>query len=557
MGGLSPELEGKVYPKGREALDPGEDPEGFILTEEERATFYREQGRQEALQAAQDTARAEARSAAKQGLTEVLEGRKSQINAFKSFLGSLEDLVQGSDTGTAPEGRTEVVLKLHRVMDNGGPRPVMAFQKQWIFDAPEALTLGDPDFEGRTMAWAKETGRFGKFQWRIMGWAAGENTLDTTYAVTVEEPEGYKPPAVPRLPEPDPTPMLPADPLEGLRNGLGIVAEVQKVLGMGGSKGNGDAEKVARMTGELEGRRAAEEEHRRRVQELEDRHRKALAEVEAAAYKRGQEEGDRKARWELEDQLRDLRWKMRQEDGPDMLDKIVSFAGGPEGVSSLLSAVVGAMNRGNAAKAAPGKPAPRPALQTAPNAAPNPTPRPAPRPVTAQAPPAAPAEGAEPSRAEHLQAMADLGEALAVLEAFEEQQPGQDPKIPEAINLLNQVEEAGRMEGSLSAWWKAYRERFAPMVAHILSSQEEPGPQAPEEEGTMDMNGLKALLIRRLDEGAETDAIIAEARAVLTPEQQAEWLPMLKAMPRIFLGRLLGVPHHQARLAALVEALPD
>lgn len=549
MGGLSPELEGKVYPKGREALNPGEDPEGFILTEEERATLYREQGRQEALQAAQDTARAEARSAAKQGLTEVLEGRKSQINAFKSFLGSLEDLVQGTDTETAPEGRTEVVLKLHRVMDNGGPRPVMAFQKQWIFDAPEALKLGDPDFEGRTMAWAKETGRFGKFQWRIMGWAAGENTLDTTYAVTVEEPEGYKPPAVPRLPEPDPTPALPVDPLEGLRSGLGIVAEVQKVLGMGGTKGNGDAEKVARMAGEMEGRRAAEEEHRRRVQELEDRHRKALAEGEAAAYKRGQEDGDRKARWELEDQLRDLRWKMRQEDGPDMLDKIVSFAGGPEGVSSLLGAVVGALNRGNAAKATPGKPAPRPAIQAASKPELQPAPQPAPKVAAPRA--------EEPSRAEHLQAMSDLAEALAVLEAFEEQQPGQNPKIPEAIALLNEVEEAGRMEGSLAGWWKAWRERFAPMVAHILASAEEPGEQPQEDGPVQDMNQLKALLIRRLDEGAETDAIIAEARAVLTPEQQAEWLPMLKAMPRIFLGRLLGVPHHQARLAALVEALPD
>jgi hypothetical protein len=149
--------------------------------------------------------------------------------------------------------------------------------------------------------------------------------------------------------------------------------------------------------------------------------------------------------------------------------------------------------------------------------------------------------------------MQSLSEALALLEAYEEENPGQNPDIGKAITTLNQVEEAGRQDGSLASWWKGWREHFGPMVEHILTTAET--PEQSEEPMAADLNSLKTLLIRRLDEGAPDEAIIAEARATLTPEQQAEWFPMMKAFPRMFLGRLLGAPHHQERLAQLVDTL--
>lgn len=532
MGGLSPETKAAVFPRGPEGITPGEG--DFLLSEDERATLYLEQGRQEALKVAQETARAEGRAAAQKGIAEALDGRKDQINAFKSFLGSLQDLVQGAESeGAAPDGRTEVVLKLHRVVDNGGPRPGMVFQKQWVFSAEDALSLGDPDFEGRTMAWAKETGRFGKFQWRIMGWAAGENTLDTTYSVMVEEPEGYKPPAIPKQPEPEPAP-APADPLTKFREGLTLVEEVQRV--MGGSKGQSSAASdVARMAGEMDGRRKAEEEARARFQTMEDRHRKELEERDAAAYKRGHEDGDRKARWELEDQIRELKWKMRQEEGPDMLDKLVGFAGGPEGVSSLVGAVVNALNRKGQSAPTQKRPAPQPVGPSTPRLA-----APMANPATVSE-----ARSPEPSRKEHVDAMMNLDEAIALLEEAESE-GATDPAIPQALELLKAAHEDGKKEGSLGPWWKAWRENLGPMVAHILKTAE--GPLE------MNLESFKALLVQRLDEGADDAAILAEARALLSPEQIAEWKPMLAAFPKIFLGRLLGAPHHQDRLVGLVES---
>ncbi|HET8715721.1 MAG TPA: hypothetical protein VFM16_07845, partial [Holophagaceae bacterium] len=244
------------------------------------------------------------------------------------------------------------------------------------------------------------------------------------------------------------------------------------------------------------------------------------------------------ARWELEDKIRELQWKLRQEEGPDMIDKIVGLAGGPEGVSGLISAVVGALNRKPAAGARPGAPPPPPRARLAPSPGAVKVPQ-APAPASSSA-------GREPSRAEHVEAMAKLGEALSLLEEFEEENPGADASIPQAIDLLHQAQEAGMADGPLASWWAAWESNLGPMVDHILKTAEEP---------VMDLNGLKALLIQRLDEGASDEAIIAEARSVLTPEQQAEWLPMLKAMPKVFLGGLLGVPHHQERLAQLVDGL--
>ncbi|MBS1766005.1 MAG: hypothetical protein JST05_01185 [Acidobacteria bacterium] len=548
MGGLSPELEGTVFPKGREGRESS-DAMPFILDEKERETIYREAGRQEALSVAQRTARGEAQVAARLAVDAALGERKSQLNAFKSFLGSIEELVKGSSgEAKAPAGRTEVVLKLHRLVDNGGPRPSLIFQKQWVYDATDALELGDPDFEGRTMAWAKETGRFGRFQWRVMGWADGENTLDTTYSVTVEQPEGYTAPAMPKTPELDLAPLTPPDPLASLRDGLGIVAEVQKVLG-GGAKGSGEAaERIARMTGEMEGRQKAEEKHEARLRELEERHRKELDDRERTAYKRGFEEGDRKARWELDDRIRELNWKLREDKEPDVLDKIVSFAGGPEGVSSLVAAVTGALNRRNAA-AQQGR-IPRPGAPAAPRPALPPVIPPAAQPK--QAPAAAAAPGYEPTRAEHLEAMEAISEALGLLEAYEEENPGQNPHVGKSIELLSQVADSGRAEGPLAAWWASWTETFKPMVDHILTTAETP---EPEEEPMSEPAVLKDLLIRRLDEGTPDEAIIAEAKAVLTAEQQAEWFPMLKAFPKIFLGRMLGAPQHQERLVRLVESL--
>lgn len=527
-----------VLPRGEEGLSPGED---HLLDEKARQGLWEEVGRVKALEEAQRTARGEARAA----VAEAMGERNTKLDAFRSFLGSVQELVKGGEGSPLVAGRTEVVLKLFRLVENGGPKATQSFQTQITYGAEEALSLGDPDFEGRTMGWARQTGRFGKYQWRILGWADGENTLDTTYTVNVEQPEGYSPPMVPRAAEPDPMPAPPVDPMAKVREGLSFIEEVKKVIG-GGNSGN-EAASVARMAGEMDGRRKAEEEHRAVLRELETRHREALEGAERTAYKRGYEEGDRKARWELEDQIRELKWKMREDQGPDMLDKLVSFAGGPEGVSNLVSAVVGALNRKPAAAPQPPKPqgplsAPRPGMTPAPIA-------PFVPPIAPIAPPAPVAQLSEPTRAEHLEAMEDLAEALALLEEYEQQNPGQNPSIPQALDLLRQIQAQGQADGPLGAWWQGWTGQWGRMVEQILNTAE-----SPEGEGGMDLDGFKKLLVQRLDEGAEDDAILAEARGRLAPEQLAEWRPLLAALPRPFLGLLLGAPRHQDRLPALVEA---
>ena len=204
----------------------------------------------------------------------------------------------------------------------------------------------------------------------------------------------------------------------------------------------------------------------------------------------------------------------------------------------------------------PAAPAPRPVpARTKTALQPNPAAgnaRPLARPT---APNPSPSALPEPSRAEHLDAMADLEAVLAYLEDGQREE-GPDAQAAALEEALAKVQEVGRADGPLAVWWQDWKARWAPVVAQILehldAQEEQDEPDAPVE-APMDMDGLKALLLQRLDEGHDDGAILAELVELVPAETLAEWRKFLKPMPLGMAAAYLGGGQHADRLKALLK----
>lgn len=525
-----------VYPRGPEGLEPGGGwmPGEPLVSPEALAAVREEADRVKVLDTAAAVARGEGARAAEAVLARDKEGKAGQLLAFKAFLGSLEDLA-GRDASTAanPE-ETRLVLRLYRLEENGGPKPTSTYQTSASFGAAEALGMGDPDFEGRAQAWAEKTGRFGRYQWRILGWAGGEQTLDTTYNVQVEPPPGYEAPKALEL-----ATEAPRDPMTNLREGLAIVNMVKETLGGNAAPGKVDTEGIRAMA-RAEALLEAERENRKEIRILEDRWQARLEKAEQEAHARGVAEGRRSAEDEYRPRIWELERKAEGGHEPTILEEAARLVGGPEVVQSLVKAVITSMER-------PPAPPPPPGRPVVPLQRMNPAPPPPQQAV--QAPPVAPAAPVlpEPTRKEWRDALDDTE---AVLDLLDEH--GEDtPDIQQLRQVLEAFRDQGEADGPLGTWWHAWNQGIGQGVRDMLASVEVDEPEGDE---TMDLDGFKALLGRRLDEGADDAAILHELEEHTTPQQRDQWRGLLKWMPDDAAAAMLGEPRHKERMVNLLRA---
>lgn len=553
-----PKIEAMAYPRGREGLlgkgpiapGPGEVPPVRCTAEEEAREAGENLERlghalapQIAAELGAAAGRAEARNAVREILVEERQSqedeatrRKDRLRPFFGFLDSLRDLATEGPTGGGPEGKTELTMKLYRLEPNGGPNPTRVFQTQVNFSQAEALALGDPDFEGRAMAWALEQGVFGRFEWRLLGWADGESVLDTAYRVTVEQPAGYKPPA--RATAPQEAEAKPA-PLDQLKDTLGMLGMMREALGLKGSGGGLDATQIEiiKAAASSQARLEAANEHRRELRELEDRHRKELDEADRKGYDRGKAEGERTLEAER------LRWDLAKAqespEGPTFARDVADILGGPEAVQKLVGGIVAFLNKPKTPQ--------RPQRPGGPVRPPQATPH--------QRQPALNPGSAEPTRAQWHEAMRDLEEGIEVMRELKDNPEASPEDREQAVQLLPVFEayhQRGTEDGSLAAWWAEWPEADAILTALF---EEKPAHQ-PEEETTMDTEALKTQLIQRLDEGATDEAILDELRATIPAATLAQAKGMLHFATPAMVAGMLGVPEqHHGRIETLLDAL--
>lgn len=522
-----------VLPRGPEGLKPeGGWKEGEpLVSPEALAAVQEEAGRVRALDMAAAVARGEGAKAAEAVLAREKDTKAGQLFAFKAFLGSLEELA-GRDAGAVSNTEeTRLVLRLYRLEEAGGPRPTATYQTAATFSASEALALGDPDLEGRALAWAEKSGRFGKFQWRILGWAAGEQTLDTTYNVNIEPPPGFVPPIVPAAP-------VEKDPMASLKESLGLVAMVKEALGIGSAgAGKVDVEGIraaARMEALMEGDRQRREE----IQRMEERWEAKLEAAKAEAYTRGATDGRRAAEDEWRPKVWDLERQLAADKEPSLLEEATKLVGGPEVVGKLAQVVIASMAAPK--PAAPPAPPQRPVMPLQTRPAP---PAPAPQPAAPQ-----PQALMEPTRAEWRQAMDETEGALAIME---EHGDG-GPEVAQLQQVLRAFIAQGEADGPLGAWWQAWNQGIGQAVRDMLAAAEPDEPTNPEE--IMDLEGMKRMLAQRLDEGADDAAILEELDLLTTPAQRDQWRSLMRILPTAAAVGMIGEERHRERLEALLGA---
>lgn len=469
---------------------------------------------------------------------------RQRLAPFHAYLDSLRELSDESQ----PEARTELKLQLFRLEDSGGPKPRKIYCQELTLDQAEVKTMGDPAFERRTQDYAERAGRFGRYEWRMKGWALGELTLDTSTTVNVEPPPGYVPP--PNLIQED-KPKV--DPMEGMNGALDMVGRVAALF-VGGKTSTPDPVEMRKLealaydqgnrAGITQGRYEAEREHRKELDDLRERHRRELEEAERRGLDRGKVEGSREKSDELTPRLWQLEHEARGEGGPSMVSEVVGALGGPETLQSLVGAVVANMNQ-------PRTPAPRrrPAPQGQAAVVPL-VPQQAPRPVAAN-------PSGEPSRAEHLEAMNMLEEAVMVLE---EQIPNEEAGHAAQLHQLKELMEAfhgeGLKDGPLAAWWLAWDQRWKPSVEAVIRAAEDNQPEpGPEPEGEpVNLEALRALLIEALDEGKDDSAILTHLESTIPADIQAGWRKQIDGWPIPMLAGMIGQGQHQGRLTRLLEA---
>lgn len=502
-------IEELAFPRGRAAAIHAPGPPDEVETAREDAAalaaVHEEVGKVKALDMAERVAAGTAKATVEKALEQERQrkevesgGKEGQLRAFKSYLRSLEDLARNDADTISNADETRLVLRLYRQEETGGPRPTSTYQTAATYTAQDALNMVDPDFEGRAQKWSEATGRFGRYRWRILGWAGGEQTLDTTYDLTTEAPPGYEPPAVPEAPR---EPLAPPDPMADMLKVLGVAKQFKDALGMGGGEHRVDsaaldlAKQAAASTARLE----AFDRHREELRKLEKEHREDVKEADAEGYKRGVTDGRRAAEDELKPRIWELERQAETGKTPSLLEEAVRLVGGPEVVASIAKAAVANMT------AEKPRQAPRPAPMHAPSA---------PQPQALAPLP-------EPMRREWREAMFEVEEALAILE----ESGDTSAETVQAKTALETFRAAGLVEGPLGNWWMAWQQGYREAAHAVLDTQN------TGEGEDMDLDGMKALLARRLDEGATEGAILTELDGLTTPETRASWRKLLKWMP--------------------------
>lgn len=472
-----------------------------------------------------------------------LDDERRKMAPFNAYLDSLRELAEEGQE----DARTELKLQLFRLEGTRGPNSKKNYCMELTMDQAEVRAMGDPDFESRTQDYAERAGRFGCYQWRMKGWACGELTLDTTYTVNVEPPPGYVPPINP-IPEEKPK----VDPMESMSGTLDFVGRVAALFGGGKSSGMDPVEMrklealaydQGHRAGMTEGKYQAEREHRKELDDLRDRHRKELEDAERRGLDRGKIEGAREVKDELNPKIWQLEHQVASEAGPSLASEVVGYLGGPEAVQALVGAVVSHLSKPKAPGAPPAQR--RPAQPTT-----NPPPPPA------QARPAALNPSSEPTRAEHLEAMNMLGEAMAVIEEKVPYEPADHAaQLYQLNDLLAAFHEDGMRDGPLVAWWAEWNGRWKHNVEAVLKAAEEPAGEEPEPvEETVNLDALRALLIEALDQGKDDAAILAYLESTIPAEIRAGWRQQIEGWPVSMVAGMIGQGQHQERLAGLLEA---
>lgn len=527
-----------VFPRGAEGLTPeGGWQEGQpMVSPEALAAVNQEVGRSQALKEAEQTARGVARKEVEEALDRQKTDKAGQLKAFKSFLWSLEELAKRDAGAVADTEETRLVFRLFRMEDTGGLKPKSMYQTVVNFSASEALALGDPDLEGRAQAWCEKTGRFGSYQWRLLGWAAGEQTLDTTFNVTTEPPPGYQPPTAPPVEIPT-TP--PKDPMENLKESLGLIGMMKDALGLGqASSGKIDAATLesVKASARLEAQMAADREHRAEVIKLEERWGAKVEAGKAEAYTRGVSDGRRAAEDEWRPKVWDLERQMAAGKEPSLLEEAVRMVGGPDIVQGIARAFIATANR-PAQPAAPHSQS-RPVLPLQPRPQSQPQPEAAPKPVQASALPL-------PSRVEWREAMESTEEALEILGEHDDG----SPETAQLRQVLDTFVAQGQDEANLGNWWQAWNQFIRGAVADVQRAVE------PGESEAMDLNDLKSLLAQRLTEGATDQAILEELEGMSTLDQRQAWRETLKGLPEALVVAMIdGDPERVKGLLAAFKS---
>ena len=479
---------------------------------------------------------------------EAAELERAKDAPFLAYLRELSELAgQQSEPG---EGRSELELILCTVEKvNGSERMTICHKERRSPD--EALAEGMPDLEGIAMDYARESGRFGAYAWKLRGWLKGEPVKQTTIRLHLAQPPGYVAPKPPVEPLPEPR----RDPTDELSKTIALMGTLRQALG--GNTEGGSAQSVA--LGNALAKLEASEQFRRELREIEDRHKRELKETEKEAYERGKADGIRDAKaeserriWELE---RDLeRAEEATAPAPDMIDKVVNAIGGPEALQGIVGAVLQAANR---PKVAP-RHVPRPVAPKV-STPPAPVPPPVQANPTPEAPkvvPLTPAPDLEEPTPE------DVAEAVALLEdgaaALRESPEATRPDVGDLITVLEDFATQGRtVSGSqVARWWGALH---TPTIPHESGKRinwlELCEILAPEEEEPMDIEGLKRLLVQRLEEGIPAEAILEEVKAVVPEDTREDWRRLMKWMPMEAVTGFLRVPEHlESRAREVLEA---
>jgi hypothetical protein len=235
-------------------------------------------------------------------------------------------------------------------------------------------------------------------------------------------------------------------------------------------------------------------------------------------------------------------WELQRKAGedrePSLLEEATRLMGGPEVVQGLVKAILE-----RPAAPAPAPPMARPVVPLQPR--PNPTPAPTPAQAAPQALP-------EPTRAEWREALEETEEVLEILDEHGEN----TPDVIQLRQVLEAFKTQGEAEGPLGAWWQAWNAGIRQGVKDMLQAAEAAeaeGGEEPTGEG-MDLEGFKAMLAKRLDEGATDAEILAELDAMTTPAQRANWRGLLRWMPLDAAAGMLGEARHRGRLVPLLEA---
>lgn len=465
----------------------------------------------------------------------------------------LEKLDQALETLlSSPNDGALLKLKLHRINETVG------FEKK-VFTgisvelSPSELDGPDLKLEERTQQYAERAGLFGKYVWSIQAFLDGALLTDTTRTINVEAPPDYRAPLAVQSAAP---PTQPPDPRGEVRESLSLVKDLAGVVGLFGGKGGGmtlqDVE-AARTSGHTLGHQAGKLEGLRQAdQEWERKLDAKVAEAKAEAYRQGKVDGRREAEDQYREEKADLE-RRAEGDGPSTVEQIVSAIGGPGAVQGLVAAIAGGLLSGKKAPAAPvAPPAPVQAAE------------PMPLDVRRPAPPVPAAQPATPgpSMGQMVEAVRKLDAVVELLEEGIERGPEGTADILgphlKAFTALRQ-EAMEPTTTTPAAWWKVWTERAEADVdavtAAMLSELEKLDATEPPEEPMPNVESLKALLSRRLEEGAAPAAIVEELRTTVPPATFTQWRTMVDTFPGPMVLAYLGIPsQHSEAGAAVLDA---